>query len=427
MSGQIKRREFMTVSASTLAAGALVLPALGATQPRPKKKIVEYGWDCPDPAFIRDNIRTMETRPFDGVIFRITNRDHIFDTRTWKESDIESTLDVLADIKWDTFTDNFPMLRSTNSWGMNFFNDDHWNTITSNMKLVSRMAKVGRCTGICFDTEPYHGKNPWLYNTEVYGKRSFDEVVAQVRKRGAQFITALQSSLPNLTLLSFFLLGFFPLIAGEADVKGRQKLLMADTYALFPAFFNGMLEAAGPGVRFIDGHEDAYYFKFPDHYYDAVQLIKQRCQSLVPEELRHAYVNQVQVGMPLYVEELLANSNIHIPKTADYLRYDERLRLLEHNMYYALTTSDEYVWVYNQEMNWWKDSEPGAKPSTQGGIPPGLENAIVSACRKYERGMPLGYDVERIVSKGFYAMIKDMPLGYDIGHIIREGLERKHR
>jgi len=39
-------------------------------QPRPKKKIVEYGWDVPYPDFVRDNIGQMEKRPFDGIIFR---------------------------------------------------------------------------------------------------------------------------------------------------------------------------------------------------------------------------------------------------------------------------------------------------------------------------------------------------------------------
>ena len=35
------------------------------------KKLIEFGWDIPDTAFLRRHIQRMETRPFDGVIFRI--------------------------------------------------------------------------------------------------------------------------------------------------------------------------------------------------------------------------------------------------------------------------------------------------------------------------------------------------------------------
>ena len=37
----------------------LLVPANVFAQQRPKKKIVEYGWDVPYPEFVRDNIREM--------------------------------------------------------------------------------------------------------------------------------------------------------------------------------------------------------------------------------------------------------------------------------------------------------------------------------------------------------------------------------
>ncbi|GAI48861.1 unnamed protein product, partial [marine sediment metagenome] len=59
------------------------------SQQRTKKKIVEYGWDVPYPDFMRDNIREMEKRPFEGIIFRTKGFDHIFDTRPWKKEKLQ--------------------------------------------------------------------------------------------------------------------------------------------------------------------------------------------------------------------------------------------------------------------------------------------------------------------------------------------------
>ncbi|MHC4230803.1 MAG: hypothetical protein ACYSW0_25480, partial [Planctomycetota bacterium] len=67
----------------------LLLPVDVFSQQRPKKKIVEYGWDVPYPDFVRENIRQMEKRPFEGIIFRTKGFDHIFDTRPWKQEKLQ--------------------------------------------------------------------------------------------------------------------------------------------------------------------------------------------------------------------------------------------------------------------------------------------------------------------------------------------------
>ena len=56
-------------------------------------------------------------------------------------------------------------------------------------------------------------------------------------------------------------------------------------------------------------------------------------------------------------------------------------------MYYALTTADEYVWCYSEELDWWKGQN----------IPPGFEEAIRSAKRKQQNGEPLGFAVETML------------------------------
>ncbi len=138
-----------------------LLSGVATAQPSPaKKKLVEYGWDVPFPDYVKEHVREMETRPFDGVVFRLREYNHAFDTRPWDEARLAPQLETLRGIEWRRFTDDFLMLYATSSWGMDWFDDGQWDAIARNLRLVSRAAKAGRCVGVAFDPEPY-GPNPW--------------------------------------------------------------------------------------------------------------------------------------------------------------------------------------------------------------------------------------------------------------------------
>lgn len=51
------------------------------------------------------------------------------------------------------------------------------------------------------------------------------------------------------------------------------------------------------------------------------------------------------------------------------------MRFFEHNVYYALTASDEYVWCYSERMSWWQNQ-----------IPDGAEAAIRAARNAIAQG-----------------------------------------
>jgi len=367
-----------------------LFPAELSAEQRPKKKIVEYGWDVPYPDFVRDNIREMEKRPFDGIIFRTKDFNHAFDVRPWKQADLQPQLDTLAQIEWQKFRDNFLTLYAANNWNMDWFNNEHWKVIAENMKLFSLAVRSGHCVGLCFDPEPY-GTDPWIY-PGTYKDRSFQEVAEQVRRRGRQFITALQEHMPQLTILSLFQLGLFGDIMDEPDAQVRQQKLLKKWMILLPAFYNGILEAAAPGTILIDGNESAYYYESPDEFYRAYHLIRQRAQTLVPELLRKKYNAQVQAGMALYIDQTLAKRTTET--TSHFLSPDQQLKFFEHNVYYALTTTDEYVWCYSERMNWWLPPEKVEKDRV---LPAGVEEALISARQKYEQGKPLGYDIKDMI------------------------------
>ena len=73
---------------------------------------------------------------------------------------------------------------------------------------------------------------------------------------------------------------------------------------------------------------------------------------------------------------------------------EQQLRFFEHNVYYALTTSDEYVWCYSERMNWWLSPEKTEKDHI---LPQGVEEALVSARQKYEQGKPLGFNIKDMI------------------------------
>jgi hypothetical protein len=369
-----------------------LLPAepLGA-QPRPRKKIIEYGWDVPYPDFVRDNIREMEKQPFEGLIFRTKGFDHVFDVRPWNKTDLQPQLDTLAQIKWQKFTDNFLTLYAANQWKMDWFNDDQWKVIVENMKLFSFAVQSAHCVGVCFDPEPY-GNNPWAYPGQ-YQDKSFGQVADKVRQRGQQFMTALQEHKSEVKVLSFFLMALFANVVDQPDPAVRVQRLQKNSYAMLPAFVVGMLEGAAPGSLLIDGNESAYYHESPLEFYKDYHLMRQRALTLVPEPLRKKYNAQVQAGMALYIDQTLARRTDR-KITSNYLTPDQQLKFFEHNVYYTLTTTDEYVWCYSERMNWWL---PPEKAGPNGALPPGVEEAVISARQKYDAGKPLGYDIADMI------------------------------
>ena len=360
----------------------------GAQEPPQKapgleKKLIEYGWDVPDPGFIREHIREMEQRPFDGLIFRLKGGSNVLTPAAWNESVFAEDYDNLANIAWEKFTDNFVILLAASD--QDWFDDAQWQAIEHNVELVAKAAKIARCVGVCFDAEPY-GKSPWAYKEAAHrDTKSFVEYEAIARQRGGQFIKALERQLPGAHVLTFYQLGLFGELCKPMADEERAEKLSKHGYALLPAFVNGMLEGASPEVRITDGNEHAYYYTDRTSYLDAYHLITQRALYLVAPELRARYRVQVQVGQALYIDQYFG---LRAQKVlGNYMTPAEQPKWFEHNVYWALNTTDHYVWCYSERMNWWKNE----------GIPEGSEAAIRSARDKVVAGKDLGFDIKPIV------------------------------
>jgi hypothetical protein len=357
------------------------------TVPRLQKKLIEYGWDTPTVEFVRDNIRNMEKYPFDGLLFYCAGGRNVLEPNAWDERTFEKDFAAAKAIRWRRFTDNFMTILAASD--QDWFNDQHWKNIEHNIRLVARAARLARCVGICFDHEPY-GTNPWHYPSMPHkDTKTFAQYEDKVRERAAQFTRALMQEFPKPKMLTFFQFSLFPELCRPMDPKDRAAALSENGYGLLPAFINGMLEAGGTDLTIIDGNESAYYYTDRNQYLDEYHLVTQRALLLLDPLLWPLYRTQMRVGQALYIDQyfgLRENTKTY----GNYMTPEERAKWFEHNVYWALYTSDEYVWCYSERMNWWSSTPV---------IPPGCEEAIRSARRKLTAGEGLGFDLAPIIER----------------------------
>ncbi|MBI4560086.1 MAG: hypothetical protein HY706_21035 [Candidatus Hydrogenedentes bacterium] len=348
-----------------------------------EKKLIEYGWDVPTPDFIRTHIQEMEQRPFDGLIFKLKAGGNVLEPTAMPEESFAEDYENVRNIPWNKFTDNFAIMWAASA--QDWFDDSHWQAIESNVRLVTRAARLGRCVGICFDPEPY-GKNPWSYQEVVHrDAKSFIDYDAKAKERGGRFVRAIQQEMPWAKILMFYQMGLFAEFCVPMSPETRAERLAQHDYALFPAFLEGMLTHAGAGVMLIDGNEPAYYYTDRNQYFDAYHTITQRGRYLFPAELQERYRAHVQAGQALYIDQYFGLRTNKTP--GRYMTPEERPKWFEHNVYWALHTADQYVWCYSERMNWWTNTD----------VPPGCEDAIRAARDKIASGQPLDFDLAPII------------------------------
>lgn len=385
----------------------------------PSKKLIEYGWDqfqLSDPAYIRDNIREMEKRPFDGIMFRMAaSGGEVFNLEAWDPKALEPQLKVLSDIKWDKFTDNFLSVFSTCT--MDWFSDADWEKVLAHTKFTARAVKAARCKGIMFDAEAYGGdRGLWYYDEKKTATgRSYAEYAQQVRKRGRQFMQALMSEKPDIRVLSLFnysRMYTFSTIASDPlfkvqpealpDPVTRAQFMDTEGYALLAPFTDGMIEVATGQVQVIDGNEFAYYYRTPMEFYKSAQAMRYDNKVFASVEARKKFSQYSGTSQALYVDWVY---NLRPDLFTDIvtlgLSPEDRQRWFEQNAYYALKTTDEYVWVYSENMNWWRNEN----------IPAGLETALISAKTKVAQNKELGFEVAPDVFKAAEEKVKAMKAG----------------
>jgi hypothetical protein len=340
------------------------------------KKLLDAPWKIPSAAYVKDNISVLETRPFDGTLFKANwpttpLTSDPFESIFYDAPINPSTMgyDQLATINWgDKFTDNFVY-----SWvsvrNPNWFDDTKWNIIRSNLRLLSLQIVASKSKGLFLDTEDYNGV-VWKYSNTLYPGKSFVEVSAKVRQRGREFITELQYFKPDIKLLATVLW-----IQAAWSANRDINQLENSPYALLKAFSDGLLEAANEKALIIDGNEIAYAWTNTVNWHanpNAYELISGSAGFMDVNLINKSKTN-FQVGSSCYFENLVR------PIYSNAIN----LKRVEHNVYQSLFNSDEYSWFYSEQDITWSTNP----------LPPDLDFAIREGKRKIKDGLSLGFTI----------------------------------
>jgi hypothetical protein len=388
-------RKFFLVCTLITVFLTVYLPISAVTTHSVDKKLIIYDQDTPSPNFLLKHVKEIDKSPFDGIVLKLSAGKEVFKKNPYPDTAFTQDRKEIKAIKYSELTDNFIIMWSGIENGWDWFNDSDWAASEKNIKNFAKTVKIGHFRGIAFDSEPYAG-NTWEYNKQSNkNSKTFEEYQKQVRKRGAQFIRILQKEQPDTQILTLGLLSWMKhLWMSPINSSELQNKLTNHVYGLWPSFINGMLDAAQPGSLIIDGNEWAYYYSRISHFEGTRKMIFKDALLLVDQINRRKYKEHVRMGQSVFLDLVLDvfSNDIKNPLYAKtmphFLSQDDRLRLLEHNIYQSLRTTDRYTWVYNERGNWRK-----------GFISKGVDMAIRKAKAKIKKRQPLGFNIDSITKK----------------------------
>lgn len=314
------------------------------------KRLIEFGWDEPDTAFMRRHAAQMEKSPFDGCVFHINYKkpDGSTSNFTWEcwskraftEEELRPALEDLKAAPFRRFRHNFLRFNTTPA-DIDWFDD--FSAVLNNARLAARIAREGRCRGILFDIEQY---NAPLFNYKKQrdaNTKSWETYAAQARLRGRQVMEAFQEGYPGLTVLLTFGYGL-PWVQSN---RGRRPLADTD-YGLLAPFLDGMVEAAKGRTRLIDGNELAYGYDTPARFAEGRRMLTQELLPLVADRAKYARVFSVSFGLWMDFDWRGKGWN-----TEDVTKNPRPPDLFEKLVREALKQADEYVWIYTETPRWW--------------------------------------------------------------------------
>jgi len=341
-----------------LAAGVVALLAAGCAHLErgagrtvrisPEKKLIEWGWDEPTPAFMRANAARMDTYGFDGVIFHAEavrgGKRSNFAWECWGATRFEAAdlAESLADLKaaqgqLRRLTENF--LRFNVCPGnVDWFDDAAFAVVLHNAELAGQFARDGGCRGLMFDIEMYN-EPLFSYPKQAHREtRSFADYEAKVRERGQALMQAFSRHYPDITVLLTYGYG----ITGVGGDRSRVS------YGLLKNLLDGMFDTATDGATLVDAFEGAYSYRTHTEFAKARETV---LKALVRQTGNPAqYRRHVRLGFGIWMDNRYGAKAWHTDDLSqNYFTPEE----FEYSVCCGLEVADRYVWVYTEHPRWW--------------------------------------------------------------------------
>ena len=346
------------------------------------KKLIGFAPDRLDAVYLCKHVAELEKLPMDGVIISVypdewagqkRNRNTLwFGGATFTKEDFSQTVAALKATRFSKLTDNFLDMQTTSNdvpfYGVvaggrapvppsyrlrnvDWF-DDKWEEVAQNGAVAAYIAREGGMKGLFIDAEGYQrggGLWPWPFSYRGHMKackvagvtpRTPDQCIAQVRKRGRQFIEAVVAEYPDITIMIIPSIG----TAGDAEPP-----------ALFSAFVDGMLESSGPDATFIDGMECGYSLQRHQSFIKAREHAE--LDNLSKTAVPDLFKKKVSYGFGVWLDFECRTRGVFPGWNSDdpakfELNYRSPARL-EQSLYNAFTVSDRYVWLFTWHPQWW--------------------------------------------------------------------------
>jgi hypothetical protein len=272
----------------------------------------------------------------------------MFETEKLDPADFQQAIEDLKATKFVKLTDNFIATQSSPA-SVDFF-DPKWSNICYNASLFARVAKQGGCKGLMFDPEMYN-QQIWSYIVPPENKprpgHTLEEYRLQARRRGAEWIRAINAEFPDVTLLCLFGPAQLYLESG-----GEAKRLESAGNVLLSAFYDGVCEAATPETILVDGYESSYgYRRLAEFENGRTHILEDaRKLSMNPD----AFKQHVRVGFGLAPD--YGNAEVRWHQDDLSKNYFTPIGFQE-AVNHALQKTDRYVWIYSG-LHWLDDLPP---------------------------------------------------------------------
>jgi hypothetical protein len=340
--------------------------ALAAEPTTAGKKLIQYGWDSPDTAFLRKHLKEMENSPFEGIMLTVRpSRGEgtlggmeslgwmMFRAPKFTPQQYEHAVDDLKAAKSAKFTDHFlAVISHPSESGFDWFDDELWGTVLHNIGALAKVAKAGGCAGLMFDPEEYNYPL-WSYARQPEPQRkahTYEQTAEKVRERGHSFVQAINAEFADVKIVTLF--GPY-IFAQNVQWIGAAKTAEAN-YNLVGPFYDGICEAATKQTILVDGFEQSYGFKKEEEFESArkTMLEQPRALSKSPDK----FAEHVRCGFGIWLDNQSLQKGGWFPNEPAKNHFTSAE--LQSSVHFALKHSDEYVWVYNERARWW-DARPG--------------------------------------------------------------------
>ena len=386
---------FLCLAAATLSCAALDPPVMGPAI-GPDKKLIKWGADTPNSAYVREHARDMEQWPFDGIVIhadvmvegqRQWLHGQMFSTRKFTYDELEH---IVADFKaagLRRFTDNFMVMSQSidafvfkdengkethrqELFPPDWFNDEEFAVTKANWGLAARICKEAGLAGFMLDFEMWpttNGKYPRAWNYAFCRDHndgdipSFEECRDKVRQRGRELTAAVCEAYPDITMINYAGMqeGAWRRVGVTGEVTADVHPLSASDYGLFASFLDGMLEGIPEGSKatIVDG--GAMYHANLDKRFKGYRK-HTFARSAQVTEAPDAFAKHVRQGFAVWVDGRGWRTNPDWswpwqqapPYWANQFTPEE----LENAYYFALLNADKYVWVWAERATFFPDS-----------------------------------------------------------------------